>query len=526
MKRTTQEWKQELKEFQEQTKAFYGGELDKGSYKSISGYYGSYAQRSGDAGMLRLRMTAGRVTKERMAFTARMLREYPVQRIHFTTCQTIQLHDLHPDAIARISEEALDAGIITIGGGGDYPRNVMCSPLAGVDPEEYFDVLPYAEAASEYLLGLIGTAKLPRKLKVGFSSSPANRTHATFRDLGFAARPDGKFDVYSAGGLGNRPMMGVLIAEAVDPAEVCTYCQAMWLTFLAHGNYQNRGKARSRFMQESLGGPEQYREAFLEMLAKVQNGAPQPGTEAGLRISVKEWAEKQEGACKQGDGSAAEGRRVLAQKQEGLYAVLWHPVGGQPNLNVFQAVNAAVQSIEGAELRLTPDQGAWIINLTGAEAEQMLKLTAADSARSQFERSVACIGASTCQIGVGDSQALLRACVEAVREAGIPDGALPQIHISGCPSSCGTHQIGRLGFRGGMKRADGEMCPAFTLYAGGCDVQGRESMGREIGTMLARDIPEFLVKLGQEAAQSGMEYGTGENEHPERLEEIAKAYLK
>ncbi len=66
----------------------------------------------------------------------------------------------------------------------------MCSPLAGVDPEEYFDVLPYAEAASEYLLGLIGTAKLPRKLKVGFSSSPANRTHATFRDLGFAARPD------------------------------------------------------------------------------------------------------------------------------------------------------------------------------------------------------------------------------------------------------------------------------------------------------------------------------------------------
>ena len=31
MKRTTQEWKQELKEFQEQTKAFYGRELDKGS---------------------------------------------------------------------------------------------------------------------------------------------------------------------------------------------------------------------------------------------------------------------------------------------------------------------------------------------------------------------------------------------------------------------------------------------------------------------------------------------------------------
>ena len=48
--------------------------------------------------------------------------------------------------------------------------------------------------------------------------------------------------------------------------------------------------------------------------------------------------------------------------------------------------------------------------------------------------------------------ALLQACVEAVREADIPNGALPQMHISGCPSSCGTHQTGEIGFRGAVKR--------------------------------------------------------------------------
>lgn len=37
----------------------------------------------------------------------------------------------------------------------------------------------------------IKAEKMPRKLKVGFSSSPANLTHATYRDLGFAAREDG-----------------------------------------------------------------------------------------------------------------------------------------------------------------------------------------------------------------------------------------------------------------------------------------------------------------------------------------------
>ena len=51
-----------------------------------------------------------------------------------------------------IMEKALDVGIVTMGGGGDFPRNVMCSPLSGVEKEEYFDVRPWAEAAGELSL--------------------------------------------------------------------------------------------------------------------------------------------------------------------------------------------------------------------------------------------------------------------------------------------------------------------------------------------------------------------------------------
>ncbi|MFQ9395665.1 MAG: hypothetical protein ACLR2E_18605 [Lachnospiraceae bacterium] len=96
----------------------------------------------------------------------------------------------------------------------------MCSPLAGVEKGEYFNVQPYAKAAGDYLMHFIKAEKMPRKLKVGFSSSPANLTHATYRDLGFAAREDGKFDVYSAGGLGNNPRFGVKVAEAVEPDDI------------------------------------------------------------------------------------------------------------------------------------------------------------------------------------------------------------------------------------------------------------------------------------------------------------------
>ena len=212
-----QSWKPELAAFREKTEAFYAGQMDKAAYKGFSGLYGSYAQRGGKANMLRLRMTAGRVTREKLAFVANAIRSQDVRLMHFTTCQTIQLHDLQPDQVYPLMESALDAGIVTMGGGGDYPRNVMCSPLAGVEQGEYFDVLPWAEAAGDYLMHFIHAEKMPRKLKVCFSSSPSNIPHATYRDLGFVARPDGKFDVYSAGGLGNNPRFGVKVAEGIEP---------------------------------------------------------------------------------------------------------------------------------------------------------------------------------------------------------------------------------------------------------------------------------------------------------------------
>lgn len=91
-----------------------------------------------------------------------------MKKAHFTTCETIQLHDLQQEELCRIMEDALDVGIVTMGGGGDFPRNVMCSPLSGVEADEYFDVRPWAEAAGEYLMTFINAEKMPRKLKVCF----------------------------------------------------------------------------------------------------------------------------------------------------------------------------------------------------------------------------------------------------------------------------------------------------------------------------------------------------------------------
>lgn len=502
-------WKEDMQVFQEAAKKYYAGELKRAEYKGISGKFGSYAQKGDEPkSMLRLRMPAGRLTREKMAFIAESVRKYAIDKIKFTTCQTVQLHNLGLEPVCRIMEDALKVGIVTVGGGGDFPRNTTCSPLSGIDADEYFNVMPYAEAVGQYAMQFINAEKMPRKYKIGFSSSPKNQSHATMRDLGFVARPDGKFDVYSAGGIGPNPKVGVKVGEAVEPQDILKYVRAMWVMFRAYGNYENRARARSRYMQETLGGPEKYYEAFQAKLAEVE------GTD-DFAFEIKE-----EAITKAGDGTI-ENRRAIAQKQPGLYSVVWHPLGGCPSPEVFCQVSDALQEIEGAEIRLALDETAYIVNLTAGEAQKFIDLTAGDSAASLFEMASACIGGSICQQGVRDSQALLRSCAEAVQQAGIPDGALPAIHISGCPGSCATPQVVPMGFRGAVK----DRQSAWLLYLNGCDAQGQEVFGKEAGVILETEVPDFLVELGKKVAESGMSFAEWSKANADGVEKVAAKYF-
>lgn len=154
-------WKEDYRQFEQATEQFYSGEMDAKTYKGISGGFGSYAQKGGKASMLRLRMPGGVMTKEKLAFVVQSIKEYEVKRVHLTTCQTLQLHDLSKDQVCELAVKALSCGIVTRGGGGDFPRNVMVSPLAGVEEGEYFDVLPYALKAADYLMSFIKGKKCP-----------------------------------------------------------------------------------------------------------------------------------------------------------------------------------------------------------------------------------------------------------------------------------------------------------------------------------------------------------------------------
>lgn len=505
-------YREEIGTFSEKIRDFQEGKIDKKDYKGYSGGMGSYAQRDQTKHMLRLRLPAGRISVEQLKFLADTVEKYRVRRMKLTTCETVQLHDLAPEQVPAIMEEAISYGILCRGGGGDNPRNVMCSPLSGVQKGEAFDPYPYAAATTDYLLSICRSLHMPRKLKIAFSNGADDSVHSAFRDMGFRAQADGTFSLRIAGGLGAMGhRMGVLVDGAVKPSEVLYYVRAMVDTFCRHGNYENRAKARTRFMQDTL-GPEGLKEAFLKTVEdlKTRGGLELPRLEAPAGIA-------------KATGETLDHPRAVPQKQEGLYAVKYHPIGGALPAEKPGELYAVLKDLPGAECRVGPDETLYIVNLPAAGASMVLAVTE-DGAGTEFEYSVACIGAAVCQQGVRDSQGLLRAAVAAVREAGIPDGALPRVHISGCPSSCAAHQAGSIGFQGCVRLEDKKPQPAFRMFLGGSDAPDGARFGEAGAVILEKDVPALLVELGRAAAAAGQAWARWSETHREELNAIVAKY--
>ena len=93
-KNHVEEFRGDLKEFHEMTEKFYAGEVTVPQYKSFSGGFGSYAQRGGERSMLRLRLTGGEIDREDLQFIVDAIKRHRIDRVHLTTCQSVQFHDL------------------------------------------------------------------------------------------------------------------------------------------------------------------------------------------------------------------------------------------------------------------------------------------------------------------------------------------------------------------------------------------------------------------------------------------------
>ncbi|MDF2594667.1 MAG: ferredoxin-nitrite reductase [Clostridia bacterium] len=478
----------EIEGFRQLGHQFVNGEINRADFKGISGGMGVYAHRDGKNFMIRLRMPGGVVSKEQLKGVYKWAQKYQLSFVHLTTRQAIQLHGLTIDQVCEVMEEALAYDIYTRGGGGNFPRNVATSPLSGVEAGEAFDITPYALLVNTHFVERMCTYKLPRKFKAAFSNNGLDHANCTVTDIGFLAvqhENNPYFKLYLGGGLGKNSSTGVVFDELVAPKDVLYHVEAIIKLFMAEGDYQNKGKARIRYIAQRMG-----EEAFIACYRHYLEREKQRG---GLDLAVDLKTIEREGLEILNENHS----RLFKQKQKGLYSIYTHPVGGQLETNDLKELLDALEQLEEPDIRLTMTEGFYIRQLNGKEAEHMLEITEPMGGGTRFEQSTACIGVPICQVGFLNGQSTLLDSIKYLKDQGLTRDILPAVRISGCPNSCGTHEVGTLGFVGKMKKVGDKMSPVFELHIKGSTSPENLKLAMYKGDLCQEDIPQFLYELAR-----------------------------
>ena len=314
-----------------------------------------------------------------------------------------------------------------------------------------------------------------------------------------------------AAGLFASISIGVLVDENVDPNEVLHHVEGMMHLYHELGDFKNRGKARSRFIAQRL-GEEEFRKAYHEFLEKSKAAHD-------LTLSVEPYTVNKVGTTTPTTALAE------PQKQTGLYYIQYKPLVGTPPIDVFVKLFDYVGGLEETEIRICGDESVYIVNLTGEEADAVAAIIADTHAKNKFEQTVSCVGATICQIGFQDSSGLVKVIKETLEAEGLSTDRLPQLHVSGCPSSCGTHQVGSLGFHGFTKVVDKQPQPAFKVFVNGNGEVEGQRMSDELGVITVTDIPKFFIDLVKALEEANQDFDTWKDQQPEAFQAVLSKYL-
>ena len=474
----------EISELRKMGYRFINKELSAIEFKREAGRLGVRAEKNKDTFILMFRIPSGVMSIDEMQWILKCAEANNMEQIHFTTRQSIQFHGLSIDSVCDLMEEGLEHDIYT-GGGGYFPKNIVVSPLSGIEKGEAFDVTPYALEVNEYFKERIIGHNFPRKLKISFSNGDNDSANCMGTDLGFLAvnkNVEMAFKVYIGGRLGLNPKEGLCLEELCNPEEILYYIEALSRLFASEGGNFTKKKIRIKHIIERM-GEEEFKECFNKHLREVKE-------EAELSINIKNIE-----YLKEGEKTNIQDSRLVEQKQEGLYSVYFHPVGGHAYVNDLKEILYVIEQMEDVELRLTPTGGIYIRNLKGKEAECVLKATEGRGGETRLTQSISCMGSPICQMGIGASQVMLKEILEYFKGKNYSKDILPRIHISGCGNSCALQQGALMGLTGKKKKVNDVYEDGFELYINGIFGEENTKMTKIYGVLLVDVIPQFMYEL-------------------------------
>lgn len=470
----------DILELERKIRLFHEGKIDEEKFRSLRLARGVYGQRQLGVQMIRIKLPYGKVTSEQLHRIANVSDEYSRGRLHITTRQDIQIHHVSLDRTPELWAELEKDDITLREACGNAVRNVTASETAGIDPNEPFDVTPYAHATFQFFLRNPICQDMGRKFKISFSSTDEDTALSYMHDLGFIAKTrieDGKeikgFKVLLAGGLGSQPRHADVMYEFLEVDKIIPTIEGVLRIFDRHGERAKRAKARLKFLVKDLG-----LDAFLALVEEEKKALayhtyPIDTSDFEQEIAFEEIETPQVSIDNREEFELWKKTNVLPQKQEGLFAI-----GIKVHLGDFFTKEAReladlIKKYAANELRFTLRQNILIRHVR----EELLPFFYVELKRLGFTQIgynstldiTACPGTDTCNLGISSSTGIA-AELERVLQIEYPKYVNNKditIKISGCMNACGQHNIAHIGFQGMTVKSGSLVAPALQVLLGG-----------------------------------------------------------
>jgi sulfite reductase beta subunit-like hemoprotein len=525
----------EIDEFVATLDRFERGELTPDKWRAFRLVRGTYGQRqTQDAQMVRVKIPQGVLASEQLEALADVAERYSRGFGHITTRQNLQLHFVRLHDVEHAMRRLAEAGLTTREACGNAVRNITACPYAGVAGDERFDVTPYAEALTRYLLRHPLSSTLPRKFKIAFEGCATDHVATPINDLGFLAvlSPDGRgrgFRVTAGGGTSIMATSASLLHEFLPASEIFRVAEAVLRVFHRLGDYEHKQRNRMKFLIRAIGWTRWREEYARELTACRLSGSvptldidpPEseqaPETRSALppsipSVAARVAASRIEGPgltptiapiYRPGDEAYARWRatNTRPQKQPGyVIAVAAVPLGDLTS-GQMRAVGELARAYGDGTVRVTSEQDLlfrWVRVTDARPFFERLAAAGLGLAEAGTLADVAsCPGAESCRLAVTQSRGLGRLLEEHIRARpdliAAADGA--RIKISGCPNGCGQHHIATIGFQGSVRRVGARAVPQYFVMVGGGTTAHGALFARLAAKIPARRIPEAVERL-------------------------------
>ena len=463
-------------------------------------------------GMQRIKIPYGGMTPDQLEVMAELAEEYSDGIAHITTRQDFQLHFVHIEDATALMRRLAAVGITTREACGNSVRNVTGCPFAGVCADEAFDVSPYADALTQFLLGHPDAQNFGRKFKPSFSGCHQHSCGlAAMHDMGMTAvtrEVDGEtkrgFRVVVGGGLGTVPYQAKVFDEFMAPEELLPIAQAISKVFAKHGEKKVRSRARIKFLVANW-GIEKFREAVLEERAKLDDDPRWTELLEGAE-GEQETGLNPPGELPEPNGDVEFGHwlktNIRPQRQAGYFTATVALPLGDMTADQLRSLADIARKFTNGTIRTTVEQNFVIRWVSGTDVPALHQALVAagigEPGAGAILDIVSCPGTDTCKLGISSSRGLAAELRKRLSEKFFElDEAIQSLHIkiSGCFNSCGQHHVADIGFYGVARGVRGFKVPHFQVVLGGQWEENAGSYGLPIVAIPSKRIPDAVERI-------------------------------